>query len=52
MYVLANCDPIRLEIILQHHYIFLIPIYKRIIDDKILVFIATPQVNWYPITDF
>ena len=35
-----------------YHYIFLIPIYKLVISDNILVLIATPQVKWHPVTDF
>ena len=40
-HILLTCDLIRVKLILQHHYIFIIPIY-----------IDTPQVNWYPVTGF
>ena len=42
-HVLATCDPIRAEIVLQRHYIIVVPIYKLVISDKVLVFFATPR---------
>ena len=50
MHCLATYDPIRVEIILQNHYVFNILIYKLVISDKILVFIVTHQVSWHPVT--
>ena len=44
---LTTCDPIRVEIILRHHYI-LIPIYKLVIS----IFLSNPQVKWYLVTGF
>ena len=43
-------DPIRLETILQQHYIFLIPNHKLVLYVNILFLIDTPLVKWHPVT--
>ena len=52
MHALSTCDPIRVETIHQHNYNSLVPIYKLVVSNKVLFFIATPQVNWHTVTGF
>ena len=50
MHVLATCDIIQVGILLQRHYIFLLPIYKLVISNKILVSLHIPQVKCHSVT--
>ena len=49
---MTTFDPIVVKILLQHHYIFLIPVYKLVISDKILFFIVTPWGKGHPVPGF